>query len=206
MAALPLACAPLGFAASLGFACEVLLAHVELYFRRNGIGTFNRYTGAQGDGDGRFQPVDVTPGITQSELTEIISGIDVGDEVVVSGQFLIDSESSIAGSINRLETVDSLPEQRALGQVFASGWVDEVDLEHRRIRVSHGPIDALGWPGMTMKFNVTESVELARIHPGQNVHFSISPDRQGVYRVDMVHLVDSDDQKVETRPAEQDHD
>jgi len=30
------------------------LAHVELWFRRNGLGTFNRYTGADGRGNGQF--------------------------------------------------------------------------------------------------------------------------------------------------------
>ena len=30
------------------------LAHVELWFRRNGLGTFNRYTGADGTGNGEF--------------------------------------------------------------------------------------------------------------------------------------------------------
>jgi hypothetical protein len=32
------------------------LDHVELYFRRNGIGTFNRYTGADGTGSGQYLP------------------------------------------------------------------------------------------------------------------------------------------------------
>jgi Cu(I)/Ag(I) efflux system membrane fusion protein len=52
--------------------------------------------------DGRFQPVDVVPGITRDGMTEIISGIAAGDEVVVSGQFLIDSESALQASFQRL--------------------------------------------------------------------------------------------------------
>ena len=55
-------------------------------------------------GDGRFQPVDVTTGITQADMTEIISGIDAGDEVVTSGQFLIDSESALQASFLRLSS------------------------------------------------------------------------------------------------------
>jgi Cu(I)/Ag(I) efflux system membrane fusion protein len=53
-------------------------------------------------GDGRFQPVDITTGITQAGMTEIVSGIDAGDEVVISAQFLIDSESALQASFLRL--------------------------------------------------------------------------------------------------------
>ena len=55
-------------------------------------------------GEGRFQPVDVTTGITQAGMTEIVSGIDAGDEVVISGQFLIDSESALQASFLRLSS------------------------------------------------------------------------------------------------------
>jgi large repetitive protein len=47
------------------------LAHVELYFRRNGIGTFNRYTGPLGDGDGRFAPPAGTAGTISFDATRM---------------------------------------------------------------------------------------------------------------------------------------
>ena len=72
--------------------------------------------------------------------------------------------------------------------------------------IRHGPIEALGWPGMTMQFDVTDAVNLARINVGQSVHFSIQPDEQGVYLVDMIHLVDSDEQKVSSEDRGPDHD
>jgi Cu(I)/Ag(I) efflux system membrane fusion protein len=53
-------------------------------------------------GDGRFQPVDVTPGMWRGDQVELLSGLDEGDEVVVSGQFLIDSESNLQASLRRL--------------------------------------------------------------------------------------------------------
>ncbi len=54
-------------------------------------------------GDGRFQPVDVETGMRSDAEVEILSGLDEGDEIVVSGQFLIDSESSLRASFRRLE-------------------------------------------------------------------------------------------------------
>ena len=46
-------------------------------------------------GKGRFQPKKVVVGINNSGKTEIIKGINEGEDVVVSGQFMLDSESSM---------------------------------------------------------------------------------------------------------------
>ena len=132
-------------------------------------------------GDGKFHVHEVMTGLESGEYVEILAGISEGDQIVTSSQFLIDSESSIAGSIQRLESVDVLPEQRALGQVFASGWVDEIDLDHRRIRVSHGPIDALGWPSMTMVFDTKPGVDLSTIEVGQDIRFALVQEQAGEY-------------------------
>ena len=53
-------------------------------------------------GNGRFQPTDVVAGAELGDWIEIRSGIKEGDSVVVSGQFLIDSESSLRASFWRI--------------------------------------------------------------------------------------------------------
>ena len=53
-------------------------------------------------GDGRFQPRDVTAGIESGDHVEIIRGLQVGDKIVTSGQFLIDSEANLKASIARM--------------------------------------------------------------------------------------------------------
>jgi Cu(I)/Ag(I) efflux system membrane fusion protein len=53
-------------------------------------------------GKGRFQPVDVIPGMQEGGEVEILAGLSEGDEIVVSGQFLIDSESSLQASFMRM--------------------------------------------------------------------------------------------------------
>lgn len=57
-------------------------------------------------GEGRFQPVDVTPGIESDDWIEIHHGIKEGDVVVTSGQFLIDSEASVRASFSRMQPVE----------------------------------------------------------------------------------------------------
>jgi Cu(I)/Ag(I) efflux system membrane fusion protein len=39
--------------------------------------------------------------------TEILSGLSQGDSVVVSGQFLLDSEASFKASMTRMQDADS---------------------------------------------------------------------------------------------------
>ena len=53
--------------------------------------------------DGRFRPVTVVPGRSSGGFTEVVSGLTGGERVVASGQFLIDSEASLSGALERLD-------------------------------------------------------------------------------------------------------
>jgi membrane fusion protein, copper/silver efflux system len=55
-------------------------------------------------GNGRFQPVKVEVGEESGDWMEIRQGVKNGDIVVVSGQFLIDSEASVRASFERMES------------------------------------------------------------------------------------------------------
>ena len=54
------------------------------------------------EGDGKYRPVEVEVGIESGGQTEIKRGLQVGQRVVVSSQFLIDSEASLKGVEARL--------------------------------------------------------------------------------------------------------
>jgi len=51
---------------------------------------------------GRFQAVEVETGVEHAGQTEIRSGLMAGQKVVVSGQFLVDSEASLRATESRL--------------------------------------------------------------------------------------------------------
>jgi membrane fusion protein, copper/silver efflux system len=53
-------------------------------------------------GEGHFAPIDVETGIESHGQTEIRKGVRDGDIVVVSGQFLIDSEANLKAAIERM--------------------------------------------------------------------------------------------------------
>jgi Cu(I)/Ag(I) efflux system membrane fusion protein len=49
-----------------------------------------------------FRPAEVRTGAEMAGRTEILSGLEEGEEIVASGQFLIDSEASLSGVLARL--------------------------------------------------------------------------------------------------------
>ena len=53
--------------------------------------------------NGAFRPVRVRIGRSDGGHTEILAGLKGGERVVTSGQFLIDSEASLSGALQRLE-------------------------------------------------------------------------------------------------------
>ena len=54
-------------------------------------------------GDGKFKPRKVTSGMESGDFVEITGGLNEGDRVVTSAQFLIDSEASLKASFTRME-------------------------------------------------------------------------------------------------------
>lgn len=55
-------------------------------------------------GKGRYRARQVTSGLEAGDEVEILSGLKSGDRVVISAQFLLDSEASKKASLQRLET------------------------------------------------------------------------------------------------------
>jgi Cu(I)/Ag(I) efflux system membrane fusion protein len=81
-------------------------------------------------GDGRFAPVDVEVGLDSNGQTEIRKGLQAGQKVVVSGQFLIDSEANLRSSTIRM------------GDVPAPAAGPGTDVTHRgEGEVEHTPTD-----------------------------------------------------------------
>jgi Cu(I)/Ag(I) efflux system membrane fusion protein len=60
------------------------------------------------DGGG-FDVAEVTLGVEAGGRTAILSGLEAGQPIVLSGQFLIDSEASLKSAVSRLSTQDATP-------------------------------------------------------------------------------------------------
>ena len=122
-------------------------------------------------GGGRYQAAEVRVGRQAGGRTEILGGLKAGDQVVASGQFLLDSEASLAGleprPLSADEPVNSMPAgpatksaapamkpapAAAKALLQAEGRIEEITAD--TITLSHGPVPAIGWPAMTMTFKL----------------------------------------------------
>ncbi len=130
---------------------------------------------------GGFIPVEVELGRTVGDRTEIRRGLNLNDVVVVSGQFLIDSEASLAGIVERLSRGQqpAAQQQRQENLIQGRGVVMSVDPNARRITLSHEPVTAINWPAMTMAFPVKDPSLLRGRRAGERVTFAFQRPQQG---------------------------
>jgi Cu(I)/Ag(I) efflux system membrane fusion protein len=108
--------------------------------------------------------------------TEIRRGLKAGDKVVVSGQFLIDSEASLRSTIARLEGAGEPQAAPAADAPHRGrGKVNAVDAGTGFVELDHGPIPSMKWGSMTMGFVVENRAQLAGIKRGDAVDFEVRP-------------------------------
>jgi Cu(I)/Ag(I) efflux system membrane fusion protein len=135
-------------------------------------------------GNGRFQPVTVRTGIESGERTEILEGLTDGDAVVVSAQFLIDSEASLKATLRRIVSPTlPLTSKPQMDLYEATGEVKSVDASAHKLTLTHEPIPALGWPAMTMDFIAAKEVALAALKPGMRVKFTLRKQDPVTYEI-----------------------
>ncbi|HQA44838.1 MAG TPA: efflux RND transporter periplasmic adaptor subunit, partial [Phycisphaerae bacterium] len=61
-------------------------------------------------GEGKFQPREIHVGVEAEEgLVEVLYGLDEGDHVVTSGQFLLDSESKLQEAVAKMRAPTAPP-------------------------------------------------------------------------------------------------
>lgn len=132
------------------------------------------------EGEGAFSARAVKVGIQVHDTVEIVSGLEAGERVVTSGQFLIDSEASLNASLQRMalsaepaQPKTSVPSQAGAAPIAATGVVRGIMREHGMLTLEHEPIEALGWSAMTMDFSVREGVSLDRVREGDRVRFQL---------------------------------
>lgn len=133
---------------------------------------------AQGDS---LRPVSVATGREVGDATEILSGLEEGQKVVASGQFLIDSEANLKSILPKFSSgVPAQPDKPAKPAATvhtAVGKVDQVSADS--ITLSHGPVATLQWPPMTMDFIKPAPDAFKEIKPGQAVEFDFIESADG---------------------------
>ena len=150
--------------------------------------------------NGRFRPVEVQPGIESAGQTEIKRGLQAGQRVVVSSQFLIDSEASLRGLEARLNNsagasaapaagVSAAPAPAAAAAARHEGQGKVEAIDKTSMTLSHGPIGSLKMGAMTMEFKLPPPSAIPRnIAVGDAIafEFMLGPDGPQLTRISPV--------------------
>ncbi|HPH05173.1 MAG TPA: efflux RND transporter periplasmic adaptor subunit [Methylotenera sp.] len=146
-----------------------------------------------------YRPVEIKTGQERNSYTEILSGLTEDEDVVVSGQFLIDSEASLSGVLARLSQQDkNMGQDKAISaekMPKGRGKVIDVDPSSNHVTLNHEPIAEIGWPSMTMGFKVKDSKQLSELKAGDTVEFDLKaetpekPDMPAQYMIERVEKV-----------------
>ncbi|HEX9302781.1 MAG TPA: efflux RND transporter periplasmic adaptor subunit [Casimicrobiaceae bacterium] len=130
-------------------------------------------------GEGKFAPVDVEVGRESGDLTEIHKGIDAGQRVVVSSQFLIDSEASLKGVLARMnsgetvaaETSGKASAPSAAGAVRHKGVGTVRAVSGSEVLLQHEAIASAGMGAMTMAYKAPATGVPKTVKAGTRVDF-----------------------------------
>jgi len=130
------------------------------------------------EADGGFRPVRVRTGRSAGGRTEILAGLTGGERVIVSGQFLIDSEASLSGLLGRLETAKT---SRAAGQAVLHEAEATVEaIADGKITLEHDPFPTLNMQGMTMAFPLANPDVAKGLKAGDRVRVFVRSDAKGL--------------------------
>ncbi|MCY1271449.1 Cation efflux system protein CusB [compost metagenome] len=125
---------------------------------------------------GRYRPVEVRLGAENAGRTAILQGLEAGQQVVASGQFLLDSEASLKGIGT---AIAEAPMQQAPTVLHeAEGQVEAID--NAGVTIAHGPFKTLGMPGMTMTFPLADPALMVGIKAGDRVRFAVRQSDAGL--------------------------
>lgn len=130
------------------------------------------------EADNRFRPVEVQLGLEAGDQTEVVKGLSAGQRIVVSSQFLIDSEASLRGLETRLNQAGAPASAATAASAAAkaapvySSPATVKGLDGDMVTLDHPPIASLKWPAMTMDFRLPPPAQrpAGGLKPGDRIH------------------------------------
>ncbi len=148
------------------------------------------------DEPGRFRPVPVTVGRDMGDKLEVLQGLKAGQQVVASGQFLIDSEASLQGVLRPASApvpsgsapapTGSVPAPAASSPAPAGAQaqlhegVGKIQqLSGQEVTLDHGPVPSLQWPAMQMGFALEQPGLAQGFKVGDTVRFTFRQGKEG---------------------------
>lgn len=129
-------------------------------------------------GQAGFVPTEIRTGREADGRVEVLQGLQAGQKVVTSGQFLIDSEASLRGTTERMTAPSAAATPAAaITEHEGTGRIEAVTGDG--LTLSHGPIPSLHWGAMTMDFAAPPTGLPKGLKPGDRVRFRFHLDKDG---------------------------
>jgi Cu(I)/Ag(I) efflux system membrane fusion protein len=136
-------------------------------------------------GKGQYKSVEVSLGQVTNQFAQILDGVEVGEQVVISAQFLLDSESSIQSDFMRMslapeddvqyKKADGIQDDAAPDNIDSAdveGVINQINLQTRVANISRGPIEKWGRGAATLDFVFADSVSITGLQQGDKIHFT----------------------------------
>ena len=73
------------------------------------------------------------------------------------------------------------------------------------MKLRHGPIEELGWPAMTMDFDVAGQVDITGLEEGQSIRFELDKDANDRFIIEFLELTDETDASSEEPASQPEH-
>ncbi len=130
------------------------------------------------EGDGKYRSARIEVGREAADKVEVLQGLNLGERIVTSAHFMLDSESSQSADLSRINGVVPPAET-----VWTTGEITDVMVGHRMLTINHQPVPEWEWPGMVMNFNVAEGVDFDPFQTGQSLEFEMKKSDSGQYEI-----------------------
>ncbi|MFT7242839.1 MAG: Cu(I)/Ag(I) efflux system membrane fusion protein [Candidatus Azotimanducaceae bacterium] len=119
-------------------------------------------------GDGQFKSVEVKTGQRGPDAVEIVKGLRLNDRVVVSAQFLLDSESSRSSDFKRMYSRN----EAEVSTATVNGRINAIDIALGVVNLSREAIPEWNRGPATVDFDVSRDIDLSSLSLGENVRFT----------------------------------
>lgn len=149
-------------------------------------------------GEGSFKSITVSVGRFDSENVEILEGLNEGQSIVSSAQFLLDSESSKSSDFKRMSQVDAKNSAAVPSSVWVSAYIESMMADNHMLSLTHDPIPEWSWPEMTMDFTVADAVDISELENGMNLHVEVTKTSDGNYQISNIHIPDDNSMEPTT--------
>lgn len=94
-----------------------------------------------------------------------------------------------SAQMNHDHGAEHMPAAKADSQAAAAeGMIKKIDKAAGKITITHGPLESLGMPPMTMAFRAADPAMLEQVKPGDKVRF-IANRVKGVFVVETLEVV-----------------